>query len=290
MKRVIVQLRRGFAIFAVAVIALSTLGCEDVGKKSASKAKAHIEFLVKASKRDVEEVRKGLPVGAKLLAPVFDEVAPERPAAVDVREELLRVRSANDDLDSAKSTFFLVAAADGEILRNNLDTDEMAGKNLFEVYPEAKSARKKGYFEFTGSWEIARGVNGRPDAQWVAVSPILTADGKEAGLFAAGWSWSSYAYRLEMSLRSDILSSTEEGHKVPLLYVYVLVGEKSYGTPIAPVTNGVELLKLRPHEKVKGEEIWTRPLTIERREFGVAIQRVVELGENVLIAVLRSET
>lgn len=283
-------LGRRSAICTILLLSMLNVGCEDGGKQSAKKARVHVDFLVKSAKRDVGEVRNGLPAGAKLLAPLFDEVAPELPAAVDVREELLRVRGANHDLDSAKSTFFLVAGPDGSILRNNLDTDEMAGKNLFEVYPSAKKAHKIGYFEFTGSWEIARGVNGRPDAQWVAVASILDPKGKESGLFAAGWSWASYAYRLEMSLRSDILGSTEEGHKVPLLYVYLLVGDQSYGTPISPMINGRELLKLKPLEKVKGDEIWTTPITIEGRDFGVAMQRVHELGDNVLIAVLRSET
>lgn len=282
---------RRWALASLFVISSMNLACEDSGKKSAKEAQAHLDFLVKAAQRDVGEVRNGLPAGAQLLAPLFDEVAPELPAAANVREELLRVRSANDDLDSAKSTFFLVAGPDGSILRNNLETDEMAGKNLFEVYPEAKAARKTGYFEFDGSWDIARGVNGRPDAQWVAAASIMAADGKsESGLFVAGWSWSAYAYRLEMSLRSDILGSMEEGQKLPLLYVYVLVGDKSYGAPVAPVLNGQELLKLKPLEKLKGDQIYARPITIERREFGVAMRRVPELGQDVIIAVLRSET
>jgi hypothetical protein len=285
------RLTKTWTLLSVLVLSSLSLACEDSGKKSAQEARAHLDFLVKAAKRDVGEVRRGLPVGAKLLAPLFDEVAPELPAAANVREELLRVRSADNDLDSAKSTFFLVAGPEGTILRNNLETDEMAGKNLFEVYPEAKSARKMGYFEFTGSWDIARGVNGRADSQWVAAASILATDGKtEAGLFVAGWSWSSYAYRLEMALRSDILGSTEKGEKLPLLYVYVLDRDKSFGAPVAPVLNGQEILKVKPLEKVKGDEIYAMPITIERREFGVALRRVPELGSDVIIAVLRSET
>jgi len=291
MKRMMInQLSRRAALLSLAFLSFGSVACEDMGKVSAKKAKPHIEFLITSAVRDVSEVRKGMPPASKILSTVFQEAAPEIPAATDVREALLDVRSSNNDLDSAKSTFMLIAAADGTILRNNLEQDDMAGKNLFQVYPSAKTAKKKGgYYEFTGSWDVARGVNGRDDAQWVAVSPIEVAD-KEVGLFVAGWSWSSYAYRLEMSLRSEILGNTIEGHKVPLLYVYVLVGDSSYGTPVAPVINGKKLLGLKPLIKTKDQKIWTGPLEIERRAFGVAFGRVPELGKDVVIAVLRSET
>jgi hypothetical protein len=230
-----------------------------------------------------------MPKGAKELEALFKEAAPEVPAAVDAREALINTRAKINDLDSAKSTFFLVATADGTILRNNLDEDEMAGKNLFEVYPAAEKNRKKGYYEFRGSWDVARGVNGRPDAQWCAAAPIMIGD-EVVGYLATGWSWSAYAYRLETTLRSEILTSTKEGEKVPLIYVYVIVGEQAYGAPVAPVVNGKELLKLKPLDKLQGDAVLAMPVEIERRQFGVAMQRVVELGEDAVIAVLRSET
>lgn len=265
------------------------LGCENTGKKSAEKAKGHLEFLVKAAKGDVAEVRTGLPQGAKELKALFQEAAPELPAAVDAREALISTRAKINDLDSAKSTFFLIATADGTILRNNLEEDEMAGKNLFEVYPASEKNRKKSYYEFRGSWDVARGVNGRDDAQWCAAAPILLED-EVVGYLATGWSWSSYAYRLETTLRSEILTSTKEGDKVPLIYVYVIVGDSAYGAPVAPVVNGRELVKVRPLDKLKGEEMISMPIEIERRQFGVAMRRVPELGDDVVIAVLRSET
>lgn len=266
------------------------LGCENSGRTSAKRALEHVEFLANAAIRDVGEVRRGMPAGAAALAPLFAEAAPEKPGAVDAREALIRVRARNNDLDSAKSTFFLLAAADGTILRNNLEQDEMAGKNLFEVYPETKQALSKDYAEFRGSWDVARGVNGREDAQWLATARIDDPEGQPVGLFVSGWSWSSYAYRLEVALRSEILGNTKEGDKVPLTYVYVIVGERAYGTPIAPVVNGQAIVKLHPFEKVKGTETWTTPLEIERRDFGLALRKIKEFGDDVAIAVLRSET
>jgi hypothetical protein len=192
-------------------------------------------------------------------------------------------------LDSAKSTFFLIASSDGSILRNNLEEDEMAGKNLFEVYPSAEKNRKDTYYEFNGSWDVARGVNKKVDAQHCAVAPIAL-QGKTVGYFVSGFSWSSYAYRLETTLRSEVLQNTKEGEKVPLLYVYVIVGGKAYGAPVSPEVNGQAILKQNPIEKTKGGKVVAVPLEITRRQFGVALQHFSELGEVVVVAVLRSET
>jgi hypothetical protein len=245
--------------------------------------------VAQAVKSDTDELVRGMPVGAQALTPLFEEAFPEIPSAAAAREALMTVRAKNNDLDSAKSTFFLVASADGSILRNNLDQDEMAGKNLFEVYPEAAKNKKDGYFQFRGNWEVARGVNNRDDAQRGVAVPIKL-KGETVGYFVSGWSWSSYAYRLEASLRSEILQNTKSGDKVPLLYIYVLVGSSAYGAPVSPVVNGKTLVELNPLEKTKGGAVFATPIEIERRQFGVALRHMPELGEDVVIAVLRSET
>lgn len=291
MKQASISRRLVLCTYCMTVTAslLLLLGCEDTGKISAKKATAHMEYVAKAVRSDVKEIRRGMPAGAKALEELFGDAAPEVPGPADTREALLRVRAKNNDLDSAKSTFFLVATADGMILRNNLEEDEMAGKNLFEVYPAAAKNRKDSYYEFNGSWDIARGVNNKDDAQHCAVAPIAL-QGKTVGYFVSGWSWSSYAYRLETSLRSEVLQNTKEGEKVPLLYVYVLTGGKAYGAPVSPEVNGQAILKLDPLKKTKGDKVVGVPLEITRRQFGVALQHFPELGDDVVLAVLRSET
>lgn len=279
--------RTQFLVLA-GTLAATTLGCENSGKKSAEAARANLEYVAQAAVRDVGEVRRGLPVGAKLLSPLFEEAAPEQPAAVDAREALLTARSKNSDLDSAKSTFFLIAGPNGAILRNNLEEDDMAGKDLFQVYPESKNALTQPYYEFNGSWEVARGVNGRADAQWIAAAHIPTKDNPVAGLLVTGWSWSSYAYRLEMGLRSEVLGETKEGDKVPVLYVYVIVGEQAYGAPVSPEVNGAAIVKSKPLEKAQNG-VWISPLEVTNHVFGLAVQKIPELGSNVAVAVLRSD-
>ena len=43
-------------------------GCTDTGKISADHAKEHAKYLLKEANQDVEQVRKGMPLGAKVLA------------------------------------------------------------------------------------------------------------------------------------------------------------------------------------------------------------------------------
>ncbi len=281
--------RRSVTAVLLAATLVGTLGCEDAGDKSARLVVPNMKYVAAAVARDLGEVRRGMPAGAKALQDLFKEAQPEKPASVDARKELLRLRSDNQDISSAKSTFFLIAAADGTILRNNLEQDDMAEKNLFEVYPATKIGLEKDYAEVTGSWDVARGVNGRSDAQWLAMSRIMV-EGQPVGLFVSGWSWSSYAYRLEMALRSEVLGETKEGQKVPLLYVYVIAGAQAYGAPVSPVVNGEEIVKLDPVAQSKGKEMWTGAIEIERREFGLALKHLPELGDDVVVAVLRSET
>lgn len=268
---------------------LLSFGCEDAGKTSARLVVPNMEYVAAAAQRDLGEIRRGMPAGAQALSDLFERALPEKPAAAEARRELLRLRSDNPDISSAKSTFFLIAAKDGTILRNNLEEDDMAEKDLFRVYPETKAGLDKDYLEVQGSWDVARGVNGRADAQWLAMSRIKVKD-EPVGLFVSGWSWSSYAYRLEMALRSEVLGETKSGDKVPLLYVYVIVGKQAYGAPVSPVVNGEEIVKLNPIDKSRGKTMWTGALEITRRPFGVALRHMPEMGEQVVLAVLRSET
>lgn len=269
--------------------ALGALGCEDVGKKSAEQGKRHVAFLTSAAREDVAQVRRGLPEGGRELTSLFQAAFPELPAPETARGALRRTRERVPDLSIAKSTFFAVTAPDGRVLRADTATDELAEKNIFTAFPELKQVASKGYVETRGSMPEVAGVRGRPDAQWVAGVPVK--QGEELrGVYVTGWSWSSYAYRLETSLRSSIMGETKEGDKVPLLYVYVLVGDAAYGAPVAPVVNGQAILRQQPLTKVSGDQVWSSPLEIEGRTFGLAVMRVPDLGADVAIAVLRSET
>lgn len=288
--RGISEVRRRDWLVACGVCALpwglSTLGCTDTGKVSADHAKVHAQFLLKAAEVDIAELKRGLPQGSKYLVDAFKEGVPDGETA---RKALETARNKIQDLRVAKSTFFALTDKDGTVIRNDQEQDLMAGKNMFKAYPELKKVLGGSMVETRGSMPEAAGVKGKPDAQWVLGVPVDVA-GKPEAAFVSGWSWSAYAYRLETALRSDVLSSTKEGGKVPLLYVYVLVDGGAYGAPISPSVNGDAILKQKPLEKASAAAPFSVPLEIEGRQFGLAVVPLAPIGKGAGIAVLRSET
>jgi hypothetical protein len=272
-------------VFALALLAT---GCTKSGEVSKQKAHAEVELLAKAASVDVEEVRKGLPLGAKQLEAFFaDEKAQGDAAAAKAALETARGRV--QDLRTAKSTFFLLADKNGVILRSDLEHDGLASKNLFAAF-DLKAATTGKYVETQGSMPEAAGVRGRNDAQWAAATPVMKG-AQVAGVYATGWSWSAYAYRLENQLRSMVKSEASESNsKEPLVYVYVVSGKEAYGAPISPEVNAKAVKDSGLMGRASGEAVVDVALEIDGRDFGVALKRVPALGADVAIAVVRSET
>jgi hypothetical protein len=216
-------------VFGLSILSLS---CAKTGEVSRKKAREHVELLAKAAQVDVEEIRKGLPLGAKQLEAFFSQgKAGEDAAAAKNALELARARV--QDLRTAKSTFFLLADMQGSVLRSDQEHDALAGKNLFGAFPDLKAALGK-YSETRGSMPEAAGVRGRSDGQWAAAIPVVKGS-ETIGVYATGWSWSAYAYRLENQLRSSVKSDAAANQtKEPLVYVYVVVEKEAYGAPISP--------------------------------------------------------
>lgn len=277
----------GIAFLVIgSVLALSS--CTKIGEVSQKKAREHVELLAKAAQADVEEVRKGLPLGAKQLEGFFarDKAAEDAAAAKGALE---LARSRVQDLRTAKSTFFLLASTQGSILRSDLEHDALAGKNLFDAFPELKGALEK-YTETRGSMAEAAGVRGRSDGQWAVAIPVMKGS-EVTGVYATGWSWSAYAYRLENQLRSTVKSEAAANQsKEPLVYVYVVVEKEAYGAPISPDVNAKAIKDSGLMGRASGEAPVGTVQEIEGREFGIALRRVPALGAGVAIAVVRSET
>ncbi|NLE88271.1 MAG: hypothetical protein GX607_17955 [Myxococcales bacterium] len=285
-------MKRGAFLAALATAWLAVaggLGCERSSKKSVQEAREHVAFLAELAARDVDEVREGLPGGAKHLEALFREAAPELPNPQTAAKAMDRARDADAKLRIAKSTFFAVTTVDGQVLRASPPPDDLTGKNIFTGFPDLKNASSSGYAEARGSMPEVAGVRGKEDAQWAAAAAIRLEDAAK-GLYVAGWSWSAYAYRLQTALRSKILTEAQEGDKIPLLYVYVIVGDGVYGEPIAPVVNARAIAEQKPLEQQEGSEPFTAELEIEGRAFGLAVLPIEKLGKDVGIAVLRSET
>lgn len=277
-----------FGVTLIVCCACFLFACTKTGEVSKKKAREHVELLAKAAHEDVEEVRKGLPLGAKELETFFADGKPAEDAAA-AKHALTLARNRVQDLRTAKSTFFLLADGSGSILRSDMEHDALAGKNLFGAFPELKAGMSK-YLETRGSMAEAAGVRGRPDAQWAAATPV-TKGGVAVGLYATGWSWSAYAYRLENQLRSLVKSDAAANKtKEPLVYVYVLVEKEAYGAPISPDINAKAVKDSGLMGRASGEAVVDLEQEIEGRDFGIALRRVPALGADVAIAVVRSET
>jgi len=264
-------------------------GCTKSSEVSKQKARSHVELLAKAAHEDVLEVRKGLPLGAKQLEGYFAE-GKAGDNAVAAKEALQLARNRVQDLRTAKSTFFLVASTQGIILRSDLEHDALAGKSLFAAFGELKAAVAGSYIESRGSMAEAAGVRGRSDGQWVAATPIMKG-AEVAGVYATGWSWSAYAYRLENQLRSAVKSEARDSQsKEALVYVYLVVESEVYGAPISPDVIAKAIKASGLLGRATGETVVDAAQEIEGRDFGLALRRVPALGRDVAIAVVRSET
>jgi hypothetical protein len=276
-------------MFSISSLCLSTLGgCSKTGETSRVKAHAAVEELAKAAVVDVDEVRRGLPLGAKELESFFADDKAQGDAAA-AKQALERARSHVQDLRIAKSTFFLLADKSGLILRSDQEHDALASKNLFAAF-DLKAATTGKYVEARGSMPEAASVRGRSDGQWTAAAPVLKGT-DVIGIYATGWSWSAYAYRLENQLRSRVRSeATDAGTKEPLVYVYVVVEKEAYGAPISPDVNAKAVKDSGLMGRANGETVVDTAQEIDGRDFGIALRRVPALGPDVAIAVVRSET
>lgn len=278
------SLLAGFALCAHLV------GCSRNADTSVGESRRHALMLVETAKQDVDELRRGLPEGARHLAQAYQAKVAPKDDLTQVRAELERARGKVQDLRVAKSTFFALAERDGTILRTDREPDMMSGKNLFLAYPTLKTALQGKLVEGRGSMAEASGVRGQKDGQFVMAVPVSV--GSEVqGIYATGWSWSAYAYRLENALRSEFRTDLKDAKvKEPLIYVFVVVDDAVYGAPVSPRVSAEAIQKLSPLTKATGQTVFSLPLEITGREFGLAVLRAPSLGQNVAIAVLRSET
>lgn len=265
------------------------LACEPTGKESSAHAARTIPDLAKVAAEDVRELKMGLPLGAQELDKLLPAGAIAEVDARDAKEALNKARSRVQDLRVAKSTFFALVAPSGVVVRSDGEQDRLVGKDILAAFPELRGALSGGVVETRGSMAEAAEVRGRPDGQRVAGAPIGT-PGQARGLYVTGWSWSAYAYRLENSARSSARSAAEKGAKTPLLYVYVVVGRDVFGAPVSPDVTANAIRDLDVVGKAKAGQPFTTSLELTGRSFGLAAVVVPELGPNVALALLRSET
>jgi hypothetical protein len=284
--------RLGVAFAAVLAFAAPALaGCKDKGKLSADAARANVQLLVTLAEKDVAEVERGLPEGGKKMAAQLAKESDAKHNPALVRSALLKTRQQVSDLAVAKSTFFAFTDDKGVAIRNDLEQDTMAGKDIVAAYPDFKRALAgEPYVATQGRFPGVPNPQG-PDKEWVAAVPVNLQSDTVGGLLVTGWTYRRFAYHLQEALKRDLqdqLMREGDKGKLPVLYVFVFDEAGVYGARGTPPGNEkalADLLLVKRTEKGPAEG----PITIDDRAFGFAAARVPKLGPDVGIAVLRSE-
>ncbi|MBX3205151.1 MAG: hypothetical protein KF764_08785 [Labilithrix sp.] len=301
------MMTRRRALLAWAATALVTTaggatlaGCKDRGQKSSEDARADAQKLVDLTAKDVEEVERGLPVGAKklteLLAKEVGKDGDPKQNVPAVRSALLKMRQQVPDLGIAKSTFFAFADDKGIAVRNDFEHDTMAGKDLVKGWPGIKPVIEGApYAATTGQFPGTPNPAG-PDREWVAAVPVKKADGGVLGMLVTGWTYRRFAYHLQVTLQRDLqdqLMRSDDKGKMPIVYVCLFDKDHVYGAgapgavPV-PEVNEKALAEVGLHAKTEAGPA-SSPLKITDREFGWAAARLPKLGPDVGVVVLRSD-
>jgi hypothetical protein len=274
----------------LAALALS-VGCTDSSKISERKATAHAQRLAKLADDDVDEVRRGLPSGAKALGQLWAGDADPKADPGAVWRAMNRVRDQNRDLTVAKSTFFALTDDKGTVIRSDQDPDVFAGKSLTAAFPALVKVLSGETVETLGTMAEAAGARTGGDQEWVSGAPVRDRAGVVRGIYATGWSLRRFAYHLEETLKHDFTEEALKGSfKVPLVYVFVFVGSKVYGAPVTPLVNAEELEKLDLVAKTVDGRTFHERIEITGRAYGLGAMRSPKLGADAGVAVLRSET
>jgi hypothetical protein len=271
------------------LLALST-SCADGSKRSAAHAALDVAHVSDLVGKDVAEIERGLPQGAKQMAPLVGDTADPRDDIPAVRRALLHIRRDVPDLNVGKSTFFALADAHGVAIRNDLEEDTMAGQNLFDMFPELRKARG-GLATTTGVFHNSNSPVAPLDKDWIAAMPILKEDTSIGAFLVTGWSYRFFARHLQEALKTRLLDEAKaagnEG-RLPVFYVAVFDSSGVYGSPVTPRVDEQALADQNLFAKTSGG-LAQGTLTIADRAFGFAAQRTPRLGPDLGVVVLRTE-
>jgi hypothetical protein len=266
--------------------ALVLAACTDKAKLSEKEAAGDIGSLTQLAQKDVEEIERGMPLGAQKLSKLYAKNADPHQDLPAARLALQRMRRDVPDLTVAKSTFFALADDKGIAIRNDLEEDAMAGQNLVTIFPELSKALAGAYATTTGKFPGPQPPSG-PDKDWIASVPVKKDDGSVAGLLITGWTFRRFAFHLQETLKHDLEMKQKNG-KLPVLYVSIYDKTGVYSAPQTPPVNDKALADLDLVSKTAAGPA-EGTLNITNRDFGWAAARIPGMGPDIGIALLRSE-
>jgi hypothetical protein len=262
--------------------------CTDKGKASAERAAGYVKTLTDVVETDVGEVRRGTPEAAKRLADTVGKGDDLRANPTLLKRTLSRTRSEVKDLLVAKSTFFVLIDENGTALRNDIEPDTVAGKNLREKIPALSASLQGGVTETHGAFADLGRAQGT-DRVWLFAAPVKNADGKTVSVLTTGWSYRLFARHLVETLKRDVFEAAKQDPgKAPLFYIGVFDETGVFMAPGSPQIHEDTLTPMNLAEKTaKGP--FTDSRTIADRAFGIAAARTPAMGDNVGIVIVASE-
>jgi len=276
------------ALFIIAIHGAVLGGCKDKEKEVAAMMAPAFDVVLPLVERDTKQVRDGLPKGAKLMAKHLDS---DPGSDIEgVKRALENARAGVDELEVAKSTFFIFVAPDGTVLRSQHEPDLPAGRSITKAIADTKPMLKPdaGLVETWGYMEGLRGVNKGDDLQWVVGHPVVDTEGKLLGSFMTGWSLRKYAEYLENHVKIHLQQQRPDKTKpIPLVYTFVIKGAVAYGGPMTPDENAKALGDLGLPQKVRAG-VAEGAIEVDGRRFVFAAKAAPSFGDDVAIAVLMS--
>lgn len=277
------------AALVVAFVLVPAAGCKDQGKESAKRASEDVDALADQVTKDVGEIERGLPEGAKKMSSVYAKGADPHADVPSVRQALLKSQREVPDLNIAKSTFFALADDKGIAIRNNLEQDVMAGSDLLKLFPDLSKALAGTYTSTLGSFG-GTSPNG-PDRDWVAAMPVSDDAGKVRGLYVTGWALRAYCNHLSEEWKrrqAELAKASGDTGKLPVFYVGIFDKTGVYTAPLTPAVNEKAMADAGLVDKT-ASGTFTGTINLTDRDFGYAAKRTPKLGPDMGVVVLRSE-
>lgn len=280
-------MKRSLSLGLVALLALA--GCKDDPKAIAQKAADQETQALALNDANVAKVKAGLVQGAEKLRSLYANGADPHQDPPAVRAALFANRAEVPELNAAKTTFSALVDANGIGVRNDLEQDAMAGRNVGAAFPALKSVIS-GFTTTTGAFDLP-GPPAPPNRQWIGVAPVTKPDGSTGGLYIAGWTYRQYAYLLQDTLRARMegeIDKAKSTAKVPIFYVMIFDASGVYGTTMAPDVNekamsDLDLLAKTAAGPAQGV------VNVSDRDYGWAAARAPSLGANIGIVTMRSD-
>lgn len=280
---------RARLIVGALLVSAPLLGCRDQAKVSAQQAQEDAASLAVVAEKDIAEVEQGMPEGAKKLGLLWSQGKNPHDDLAGVRAALGRTRREVHALNLSKSTFFALADDHGVAIRNDLEQDAMAEKNLFSIFPDLGKV-KDGPVSTHGAFPETA-AQSPPDRDWIYAVPVQGEDHKMLGVYVTGWTYRRFAFHLQETLRHELsekLRKEQAAGKLPIFYVLVFDSSGVYGAPHTPDVNEKALAAAGLVEKTASGPHQST-LEITGRDFGYGAVRVPKLAPDAGIAVLRSE-